>query len=163
MIVSVAVAVVISTLALVGADGILVDSSTVRMNYYKDLYLSGSHRQIECNGLAMLARMDAANTASCNDSDSDLLRASDCPGRSGSGAQMRPLVSSQTSVVKPKTRNLSMENEFSIRVENVTILRQPQEPKKKKIKGDEEGRNEEMWHFIVDIRLTHVGDNYLNS
>lgn len=133
------VAVVMSTMTLIGADGIHVDSSTVRMNYYKDLYLSGSHRQIECNGLAMLARMDAANSASCNDSDSDLLRASDCPGRSSSGAQIRPLVSSQTSVVKSKTRNLSMENEFSIRVENVTILRQPQEPKKKKIKGDEEG------------------------
>lgn len=132
------VAVAMSTLTLIGTDGILVDSSTVRMNYYKDLYLSG-HRQIECNGLAMLARMDAANSASCNDSDSDLLRASDCPGRSSSGAQIRPLVSSQTSVVKPKTRNLSMENEFSIRVENVTILRQSQEPKKKKIKGDEEG------------------------
>lgn len=145
MIVSVAVVwVVIATLVASGpsvyASG-LVDSSTVRVNYYKNLYLSGSQRLIECNGLAMLAHLETpdSSTASCNDSDSDLLRTNDCPGRN-SGAQARPLVRSQTNGDGSKSRNLSLENEFSIRVENVTLVKPPAPQQPKKVKEGEEGK-----------------------
>lgn len=131
------------------ADAVLVDASTVRVNYYKNLYLSESQRMIECNSLALLANLNAsaaAVTSPCNDSDSELLLAetNHCPGRrevrsgGGGGGQIRPLVSSQTSVVRSKTRNLSLENELTIRLQTVTVLEQSQ--KSKKIADEEEGK-----------------------
>lgn len=128
--------------------GILVDASTVRVNYYKNLYSSESQRLIECTSWALLAdsleasdKLGLTSTTSCNDSDSQLLRANDnCAGRVGGvGGQMKSLVNSPSSVVRSTQRNLSLENEFTIRVENVTMLEQ--QAQAKKVDAEEEGKN----------------------
>lgn len=128
------------------ADAVLAGSSTVLMNYYKNLYSSESHRVIECNSWALFeaqsSSASSSSSSSCNDSDSELLRANDnCPGRrGGGGGQIRPLVSHQTSVVRSKSRNLSLENDFTtITVENVTELRQQEEVMKIK-RSKEDGK-----------------------
>lgn len=128
-------------------DGVLVDASTVRVNYYKNLYSSESQRLIECTSWALLAdsleasdKMGLTSATSCNDSDSELLRANDnCAGRVGGvGGRIKSLVNSPPSVVRSKHRNLSLENEFTIRVENVTVLEQ--QAQAKKVDTEEEGK-----------------------
>lgn len=123
------------------AQAMLVDSSTVRVNYYKNLYLSESRRLIECHGLALLA---SAASNSCNASDSDLDVSDHCPGRASAGAKIRPLVDTQMpSIVRTETRNLSHEDDLTITLGNVTVLRQKQEPEgnnQQQHSIDEEGK-----------------------
>lgn len=128
----------------VNISAILVDSSTVRVNYYKNLYRSEPQRLIECNSLALLANLDAS--AACNESDSELFRAlnSDidiCERRRGAGVLQ---LVSETSVNR-SPRNVSLDNELTIRVEgdNATENGVTRETKKKKtqpVAAGEEGK-----------------------
>ena len=149
--------------ALSSCDAVLVDASTVRVNYYKNLYLGESQPLIECNKwVSYLEDQTTHQTSSCNFSDSaSLLSTSsrsnhNCSGsRPGAGGglgddgdgPMKPLVSkSTTSVVRSKSRNLSLENGFTIRLENVTVLPNVQQvEQERKIAKDEEGED----HFTI--------------
>lgn len=135
-------------------SAILVDASTVRVNYYKNLYRSEPQRLIECNSLALLANLEAS--AACNESDSELFRAynSDidiCQRRRGAGVLQ--LASDAASVIRASSRNVSLDNEFAIRGvgENATEteigVNSSRERKKKtqdnvhQVAAGEEGKN----------------------
>lgn len=139
------------------SHGILVDSSTVRVNYYKNLYLSESQKLIECNSLAMLAQLESTGST-CNDSASELLLANNCPGRVGAGAQIRPLVDDSpqtktTTVVRSTTRNLSHENDLTIRLGNLTTLPAEEDAVEK---GEEHSVDEEGKRLCPIVNTVYI-------
>lgn len=135
MIAAVVYAVLISALAMIFGgssvvDAALAEASTVRVNYYKNLY--DPRRSIEGHSLALFANLNASSallssSSSCiNISEGSALFSTDdghynCPerergvvGRTGSGAQVKPLVTAKS--VGRSKRNASLTDGLTISV-----------------------------------------------
>lgn len=139
------VAVLLVTYPVCARD-LVQDSSTVRVNYYKNLYLNEGSS--DCHSLALLASLDASTCSNRSDSAAVLVN-QNCSAGSGSAThQIRPLITSRSgnkkSVLRSKSRNLTLDNisnnshELTISLENVTALHETQETHS--VKAEEEGK-----------------------